>query len=303
MKTQLTNKDIRKRLLKNNNFVFYVVMICFLFFILLFWFVNKTAFIILGFCFCGFIIAFIIYIIYKIILFSDDNNWYISKEVITIAKDMGDSDSTDLRVLLYDNQLVSIKSFDFCYGDTIYVIRRYKNSKPCFIFSEKEFDYIGDKKIFNNTDKYGKEYFLEKVNGKRIPVNDETHEYNEDGTKFVVTSSTKQDKEYAKKFAKYYVPIMLILVLISSTYYYFSKKDMRENWIYTTATIESMDSYQSGDEYKHKFGIVYEIEGEEYHSYIITSHGSVFEIGYKIKVYVNPKDLEEAKCDKWEPYK
>ena len=78
---------------------------------------------------------------------------------------------------------------------------------------------------------------------------------------------------------------------------------MRENWIYTTATIESMDSYQSADEYKHKFGIVYEIDGEEYHSYIITSHGSIYEIGYKIKVYVNPDDLEEVKCDKWEPYK
>ena len=36
------------------------------------------------------------------------------KEIITIAKDMGDSDGADLRVLLYDNQLVRIISEKYC---------------------------------------------------------------------------------------------------------------------------------------------------------------------------------------------
>ena len=303
MKTQLTNKDIKKRLINNNNFIFIIMMISFLFFILLFWFFSKPALIILSFCFGCFIIVFVIYLLYKIIIFNNDDNWYISKEVITIAKDMGDSDATDLRVLLYDNKLVNVISEKYCYGDNIYVIRRTMDNKPVYTFSCNEMEYIGDKKIVDNTDKYGKEYFLEKINGKRIPVNEETHDYNGDGTKFLVSDSTKQDKEYAKKIARYYVPIMLILILISSTYYFFTQKDMKENWIYTTATIENMDLYSDGNEYKNKFEIVYKINGEEYHSYIITSHGSVYEIGYKIKIYVNPKDLDEVKYDKWETFK
>ena len=97
---------------------------------------------------------------------------------------------------------------------------------------------------------------------------------------------------------------LLILFIFNTERYFQMKKDMYENWIYTTATIESRELYStSGDDYKYKYGIVYSIKGEEYHSYLISTYGSVFDIGYKIRIYVNPKDYQEVKYDRWETFK
>ena len=98
--------------------------------------------------------------------------------------------------------------------------------------------------------------------------------------------------------------IFLILSFLSTIRYYSEKRDMRENWIFTTATIESRDLYSTaGEDYKYKYGIVYTVDGEEYHSYVISTDGTVFDIDRKINVYVNPNNLQAVKYEKWETFK
>ena len=47
----------------------------------------------------------------------------------------------------------------------------------------------------------------------------------------------------------------------------------------------------------------YKIDGKEYHSYIISTYGSVFDIDYKIRVYVNPKNMQTVKYERWKTFK
>lgn len=302
MKKQFTNNDIKKEL--NNNHVFLILVSLFLLstgFIVLV--LDKISLTILGSVYGIGLIVLVVCFVHRILLYRNDKNWYITKEVITNVRNIGDSDGSDLRVVLFDNKLVKVRGKNCCYGDNIFVIRATKNNKPLYMFLEDEMDYIGDKKIIDNTNMYGKEYYLEEINGNKIPVNEETHYTNPDGTKFLVSDFTKQDKEFIKKVKKYYFPIIAIIILVVSICYFVERKNVTENWIYTTATIEDREFIAKGDDYEYKYYLVYKIEGEEYHSYIKTGRGSEFDVGYHIKVYVNPKNYEKVKVYKWKPIK
>ena len=65
---------------------------------------------------------------------------------------------------------------------------------------------------------------------------------------------------------------------------------MRENWIYTTATIEDREFITEGEDYVYKYYLVYKIDGVVYHSNIKTKSGKSFDVGYDIRVYVNPNN-------------
>lgn len=303
MKKQYTNNDIKKEL-KNNNHVFLLLISILLlaigFFVLI---LDRISLAILGSIYGIVLIVLIVCLIYRALFYRNDKNWYITKEVITNIRDVGDSDGSFLKVVLFDNKLVKVRGMNCCYGDNIYVIRATKNNKPLYMFLEDEIDYKGDKEIVDYTNMYGKEYYFEKTTGTKIPVNEETHSTGPDGTKFLVTAHTKKDAENREKMNKVLYPILIILIIAIAIYSFFDNKNVRENWIYTTATIEDREFIDEGEDYVYKYYLVYKIDGVVYHSNIKTKRGKSSDVGYDIRVYVNPKNYEEVRIDRWKVIK
>lgn len=303
MKKQYTNNDIKKEL-KNNNHVFLFLISLLLFSIgFLVLFLDNISITIIIAIYGIVLITLVVCLIYRTQLYRNDKNWYITKEVITNVRDVGDSDGSDLRVVLFDNQLVKARGINCGYGDNIFVIRAKKNNKPLYMFLEDEMDYQGDKEIVDYTNMYGKEYYFEKRVGNKIPVNEETHTTSPDGTKFLVTANTKKDAENREKMNRVLRPIFIILIIAVAIYYFVDRQNMRDNWIYTTATIEDREFIDEGEDYVYKYYLVYKIDGVVYHSNIKTKRGKSSDVGYDIRVYVNPKNYEEVRIDRWKVIK
>ena len=251
------------------------------------------------------IIFIIILYIYTIIFYNNENNWYISKEKITITRVISESreGTSDFSFILFDNKAIRYKRFSDCYyGDTIYVIRKSTNNKPVYVFLENEFEYIGSKGIIDNTYNYNNEYYYENSLKKRTPVNKDTYEVS-NGNRFMVGKKTKNDKESIiisiLLVSFIFISFLIIAFIISND----SSNGIKNAWINTTGTIENREIYSTPGKNKYKYEITYDINGEKYRGYIISTHGSKNDINKKIAIYVNPSNFKEVKIDKWKTFK
>lgn len=309
MKEQYTDKEIRNLLFDKT--LFFVIFSVFTFLLLLAIILNILFYVGNPFIFVGVPLAIEIILIiiftYFYIIRTNENNWYISKEVITVTgtKSVGDEDIEVIYdcFILYDNKRVVYKGKGTCYfGDTIYVIRNKKNNIPLYAFIDRYFEYKGNKEIIDNTDKYNNEYYYQNSFGKRSIVNDETYKL-KDGNKFIVGALTKEEKEKNKKT---YNIILLLLVgfwIFGTIRYYFVKDYIKDNWIQTTAIIESRDDYYTTEEYpKYKYGVSYTIKEKKYHSYVVSTHGSISDINKKIIIYIDPNNYNKVKIYDWKTF-
>ena len=303
MKEQLTDQRIKKSLQNKN---------CILAYMIIFYFEAVAGLILL---FSGIHINFIIIIaaiivsiaIYKLIRnlkYNDDDSWYISKEIINTTKTVSSEYSDSIMIVLFDNKKIPYTGKgECCYGDTLYIIRRSKDDKPQIMYLDSENEYIGTKQIVDNTDKYNNEYYHTSAHGNQVRVSEETHSYYQDTTKFLVSTATKQEIEKRHKVAEILLPLFIVFFIVSSVINLKIRNDIKNNWIQINAKIESRELYSTGEDYEYKYGIVYTIDKQEYHSYIISTHGTVYDIDSYIEVYVNPNNKEEAKVFTWKTFK